>query len=125
MPEDEPKLPYEIDHKKAEQDTEFFESVRDPGIRRIRPDRHSIANNMRHKRQCGKRSSSWLDIDVTRTTLKDNAHLASLKVLLIFYPRSSVRKISKPDFSVRSNNSPFFFPAQPASGTVWHSCPGR
>jgi len=49
---------------------------------------------------------------------KDDSDFMSLEVLLVLHSPVERQEDVKARFLSRTNNSPFFFPAQPNSGTV-------
>jgi hypothetical protein len=60
-----------------------------------------------------------------RNTPNSGRRLAATDAVDLAFARqvhgSMVTKISQPALSARSSREPFFLPARPASGTVWHS----
>src|ERR1035438_47512 len=121
MPEDEPLLPWEIDHRQGCKDAEFFWHTQ---VTQTHGQAGPAGRNEAHQERKAFEAED-LRVGWTLRLLRMTVITRPLRFCWYSMPRSRVKKISKPDFSARSNNSPFFFPAKAASGTVQHSCPGR
>ena len=87
-----------------------------PLMRWISPLRASFTV-LRRSGTNGRRSASRFDL-ARRIRI---AMLLPARFCSYSSPLSMVTKISKPALSARSSREPFFLPARPASGTVWHS----
>jgi hypothetical protein len=79
------------------------------------------SNACRQAGMCGSRS--WMLL--LRARITRTAILRPIRFCWCCIPLSTVRRTSNPACSAKVNSSPFVFPAKPAVGTVWQSCPVR